>query len=102
MIAVDEEGKMGRVKKLIGLRDALEEVDEPHLKARVEMKTRLVKQQDRALVRLPALDQENQIEGQEPLETLASLLEGYRKGAVTVGNLEDEIVAIDIEIQPVL
>src|SRR6266542_1334508 len=99
MAAVDQEGKVGRIEDLAGLGDAFEELDQPDLEARVEMEPRLVKQQDGIFMCLPALDQENQIEGQEPLEALASLLKGYRKRAVPVGDLEDEVVAVDVEIQ---
>ena len=68
----------------------------------MEMEAGLVEQQDCIFVGLPALDQKDQIEGEEPLKTLASFLEGNGNGTVTVGNLKDEVVAINVEFQPVL
>ena len=102
MIAVDEERQVRRIDDLIGLRDPIEELHQTHLKVRVQVKTRLIEQQNCIFVSLPALDQEDQIEGQEPLKTLASFFEGHRKRTVTIGNLKNEVVAVDIEFEPVL
>src|ERR1700686_731115 len=62
--SVDQEREMGRVEDLVGLRDGVKKIDQPRLKARMQMKPRLVQEQNGVLVGLPAFDEERQIEGQ--------------------------------------
>ena len=99
VIAVNEEWQVGAVNELIVTRYSLKQVEQPLLQSRMQVKSRLVEQQDRTLIGLPGLSKENEAKRKEPLESVAAFLKRDGKLVVLVGNLEHDVFPVCIEVQ---
>ena len=93
---------MSRVDELVLLRQALEERREISLRQRVERKTRLVEKEDRAMVLALALDEEDQVEAQEPLQARATPFEFDLLGPAVISDPDAEEVSVSLEPEAVV
>ena len=63
------------------------------------MESGFVEQKDCTLVSFLRFNQKDEVEGKEPLESMAPFVEGYRKCVVLIRNLEHKVLAVSVEVE---